>query len=230
MKQLLNFFDQFSFKQIFSTLFLITLAIFLPFGFWFNKQIHTYKSRAALEPTPPSVTLTLGKLPASTPEITLVAPFSAKVGDEVIIQGKNFGQNPPQVQILFNNTLVTQIVSWQEQEIKFLLPEKAVSGSLSLKIGQWQAGWDKPISVYNSPQQAKASLQYGRLQLENARGVSKVLFWEKDLSAAPKEYKFDKPLKVDFWRAPEPASGLAWLVLYDEAGQIVPFWQNPLSP
>jgi hypothetical protein len=229
MKQILDFFDQFSFKQILSTLLLVTLAIFLPFGFWLNQQTHTYKSRAALEPTPIPVTLAYGELPASSPEIALVAPFSGKVGDEVVIQGKNFGQNPPQSQILFNAAPVGEVRSWQDNEIRFLIPPGAVSGNLTLQIDSWQTVWDKPLTVYTSPSEPKASLQHGRLQLENARGVAKILLWENDLSAPPKEFKFEKPLEVSTWRAPQPVSALNWLVLYDEAGQIIPFWQDLLN-
>jgi len=77
-------------------------------------------------PTPPLIT------PSGTSEITSVNPFYGKVGDSVIIYGKNFGSQKDLV--FFGNIPTTEIKSWQDNKIHALVPAGATSGLIKIKI------------------------------------------------------------------------------------------------
>ena len=84
-----------------------------------------------LIPTNASITVT-GEGGTSAPQIVSVYPLRARVGNTVIIEGGNFGEEQGTSTVAVTGTEVTEIRNWSDTSITFLVPEGAVSGKVSV--------------------------------------------------------------------------------------------------
>jgi uncharacterized protein (TIGR02145 family) len=73
-------------------------------------------------------------IPKSVPQITSINPDSAKIGDEIIISGINFGSPQGTSIVSFKGKDVTGSSSWSDTQIKIKVPQGAVNGKLSVTV------------------------------------------------------------------------------------------------
>ena len=62
--------------------------------------------------------------------IKLVKPQAALVGDSITIRGNRFGEEPGEV--IFNEDIYAEIISWRNNRIKVEVPEDAVTGKVKV--------------------------------------------------------------------------------------------------
>lgn len=145
MKKILAIINNLDRKTIITVNLFLTVLLFIPLTIWLLEKPTRPTTRAKLplptstllKPTPtPSTPLRASPTPRSLPvtglpEITSVAYFYGKVGDSVIIEGKNFGNT--EETIFFNNTKADIIKFWRDDKIHVLVPKNAQSGQIRLK-------------------------------------------------------------------------------------------------
>lgn len=76
------------------------------------------------------------KIAPVTPVLTSVVSAAAAVGEEVTITGKKLGLMALNNEVSFNGVKADSIVSWDDAEIKVIVPEGATSGPLLVKRGE----------------------------------------------------------------------------------------------
>ena len=206
---------------------LATFLLLIPFVWWASQERHTIGSRAGLEPTLFPTPIIYGSLPAVSPVIREVLPFFGKVGDQLVVRGENFGVNPPSSEIFLGAAKVTEIESWESEEIVFTIPEGALSGNLKLVVGPYQQEWNRPLTVYDSQTRAQVSLLGGHLGVLNPQSVAQAAVWA-DGAGEPAVLLLNNP-SVDSWQSRERYSQIDWVVLYDAAGGVIPFFVDPLE-
>lgn len=70
-----------------------------------------------------------------TPELSAVTPNSAMAGNEVVITGKRFGLLKDRNAIMFNGTPADSIISWKDDAVRVLVPDRATTGPVVLMRG-----------------------------------------------------------------------------------------------
>ena len=73
-------------------------------------------------------------IPEYQANITKISPNSAKVDEEITITGLNFGIAQGSSIVFFNSLQATGIISWEEKEIKLIVPKGAKSGKVSVTV------------------------------------------------------------------------------------------------
>ena len=86
------------------------------------------------------------------PSISSLSSYSFKVGDEVVINGTNFGSNLSKGQVIFNNVTATEISNWIDNKIIVKVPANATSGKIYVKVGNLlSSGIDYTVIFTNQP-------------------------------------------------------------------------------
>lgn len=136
MSKFFDFLKNLDLKSILTINIFLALLITLPLTVFLSQKQTKTTGKAYLPPPTisflkPSPTPTIPPItPAGPSEIIEISPFYGKVGDAAIIFGRNFGnQKKP---IFFNNTLATQIQTWEDEKIVVLVPEGATSGLIMI--------------------------------------------------------------------------------------------------
>ena len=234
MNKILQKIDELSFSQIASIGLTLGLLAVLPVGVNLVQRETKLLSRAAQEvpvnPTP----VVYGPVPALPPEIFSVSPFLGKIGDSLIIRGKNFGNNPREKAVFFGQKelLAKEIVRWEDQEIEVLVPGGADSGFLQIRVGGREIGWSRPITVYSVTTKTQAKKQGNSVLVANGQNLAEVKLWLAGRSEVLSR-KFDPPLAVgsipQVFLEDLPQKKIESLALYDPTGNFVPFFVNPLE-
>ncbi len=76
------------------------------------------------------------KIGSVTPEVTSVQPSTASVGDQVTIRGSKLGTMAFHNAVDFNGAAADSVVSWEDNEIKVVVPEGATTGPLLVERGE----------------------------------------------------------------------------------------------
>lgn len=144
--------EKISFKNLLAVTFLIGLGLAAPITVWVSQQKTQLSSKAAFEkPEIIKPVKIYGNPSAGEPKIDLVWPFLGKKGDAVLIEGENFGNNPQNKQLFFGGRPVSEdlIHQWTPELIEFVLPDNALSGTLSLNVDSKTAVWPYWFTVYD---------------------------------------------------------------------------------
>jgi len=227
MKNLLTWIDRWSFRKIFSLMGITTILLLIPLVWWGAQLRNTIGSRASLEPTLMPTPIIYGDLPTETPTITTIDPYFGKVGDQVVIKGENFGNNPPSSELYLGAVKVTDIQSWVDREIVFTIPSGAISEKLGLVIGPYRVDWPYPFTVYSLDTKVQISLAGDYLAVANPQGVARA---ELILVGKTEPVSVTLPNNLgNSWLSPERYDGIEWVTLFDTNNQIVSFWIDPLE-
>jgi len=193
---LLNTLENISFKKILGISFIALLVLATPIVVWVSQQETKLEGRAYFEK--PEVIKPVEKFGAPSsdnPRISLVWPFLGKVGDAVLIEGENFGDNPQDKQLKVGNRIVSEdnINQWTPTLIEFLIPQGAVSSLVNLQVAGKSASWSYLFIIYdlkteiqvmenndivkviNAPPQAKVEIFFSdgeRIESDQLDGVS----------------------------------------------------------
>lgn len=149
---ILEFIDQLSFKKLVSLTFVIALILAVPVSVWVVQQQTKLASEALFEKPKPIIPgAKYGAPSADEPQITLVWPFLGKVGDVVLIHGKNFGNNPINKTLKVGNQKVSEeeIIKWTPNLIEFMIPQGALREPINLEVAGKSASWNFPFTIYS---------------------------------------------------------------------------------
>jgi uncharacterized protein (TIGR02145 family) len=81
-------------------------------------------------------------------EITFINPAVAKVGEIITISGSGFGNSRGSSSVTFNNTAVNEYKSWNNSELKVIIPAGASTGKIWITVDGIKSN-DWYLTVYN---------------------------------------------------------------------------------
>lgn len=81
-----------------------------------------------------------------TPTISRIEPVNGRPGDQLIIQGKNFGTDKGRIQVLFKDSVHADIISVDDDQIVLTVPKGGVTGQIILKVGSFKI--EGPVFSY----------------------------------------------------------------------------------
>ena len=144
--------ENISFKKILGVTFVALLALAMPMVVWISQQETKLEGRAFFEK--PEVIKPVKKFGAPSPgepRIDLVWPFLGKIGDAVLIEGENFGDNPQNKQIKIGNQIVAEenINQWTPALIEFSIPQGATSSLINLQTAGKSVSWPYLFIIYD---------------------------------------------------------------------------------
>ena len=143
--------NQISFKKLARFTFLTALVLAVPVSVWVVQQQTKSQSKAFFEkPKPIVIGKKYGQPSSGDPQITLVWPFLGKVGDSVLINGQNLGNNPINKKLVVGGQKVSEeeIIKWKPDLIEFMIPRGSKYGPIRLEVAGKSASWDFPFTVY----------------------------------------------------------------------------------
>ncbi len=152
---LLKNLENISFQKLTGITLLLAITLAIPVSVLVAQQQTKTQSKAFFEkPEPISLEKEYGSPSQGSPQITLVWPFLGKVGDSVLIQGQNLGQNPLNKKLFLGSYQITEddIIKWTPNLIEFVIPSNINPGSISninLTIADKGTSWGFPFTVYS---------------------------------------------------------------------------------
>jgi len=175
--------ERISFKKIFAVSFIALLALATPILVWTSQQETKLEGRAYFEkPEVIKPVKKFGAISSGDPKIDLVWPFLGKIGDAVLIEGRNFGNNPQNKQLKIGNQIVPEnkINQWTPELIEFEIPEGAVSSLVNLKIGGKSASWSYLFIIYDLETKIQVTENNDIVRVLNAPQGSKIEIFFSD--------------------------------------------------
>ena len=162
-----------------------------------------------------------GSPPKGDPQITLVWPFLGKVGDAVLIEGNNFGNNPIQKTLKVGNIVVPEnyISRWTPKLIEFMLPQEAQRGPISLSVVNKQALWPFPFTIYTLETKTQVTENNDIVRVLKGPPGGKVIIYFQDGSKQESE-------NFEHTEVPHDKTIISVKVL-DKNNQPVPFFVEP---
>ena len=229
---LLNFIDKFSFKQILSIAIVLALLFAIPTTVWLVRQqtrLYSSAHRSNLPPEYEYVEEPFGQASENPPIIYKISPFLGKIDDIVIISGTDFGQNPRNRAIYFGGMKADEqdILKWHNDVIEVMVPEGAVSGQVTVAEGDKQDTYAYPFIVYSGAVKTKVYWQGNNLMIKNGQMVKRATAVAGGGEVVEGEVSLGQS---DGALLPElPNKNISNLALYDGAGNLVPFYVDPLD-
>lgn len=163
--------EQTSLSKILAVTFFAGIVLATPVTVWVAQRQTQLAGRAMFEkPEVVKPVKIVGAPSEGEPKIDLVWPFLGKMGDAVLIEGQNLGNNPQDKKLFVANQLVAEekIERWTEELIEFLVPEGAVSGNIHLEVGGKKAFYPYFFTVYGLETKVQASESSDIVRVINA--------------------------------------------------------------
>jgi len=217
-----NLIDQISFKKLIGLSFLFAILIAIPLTVFVVQQQTKLQSEAYFEKPKPIVpSKKYGSPPEGNPQITLVWPFLGKVGDAVLIEGRNFGNNPVDKSLKIGNKQVPEeyINKWTPTLIEFMIPEGAKSNRVNLSVTGRGANWTFPFTVYSIDTQIQVTENNDIVKVLKGPAEGKIIIFFRD-NSQQESRKFSGTI------VPHDKTIISVKVL-DKNNQPVPFFVEP---
>ncbi|PIS08929.1 hypothetical protein COT75_04235 [Candidatus Beckwithbacteria bacterium CG10_big_fil_rev_8_21_14_0_10_34_10] len=201
---------------------LIAVALATPVTVWVTQQETKLASKAYFE-KPKIVTpiKKYGSPSEGNPRIDLIWPFLGKIGDAVLIEGENFGNNPNNKKLFLNKFEIPEenLLRWTPELIEFTLPDNASSGNIGLQIGAKGASWAYPFTVYTLQTQVQITENNDIIQVFNApKGAKLQVFYQEGSEMESNQLNH---IQVASDKT------IISLLLKDENNQSIPFFVEP---
>ncbi|KKS80334.1 MAG: hypothetical protein UV55_C0042G0009 [Candidatus Gottesmanbacteria bacterium GW2011_GWC1_43_10] len=219
----------------------VTIACVLPLWIYIARQ-QTRLATKAMETIPlveivkPASTLSnrgeptpmTGPVPLNPPTITRVYPWVGKVGDVIIIEGKNFGVYPKNRRLAVGGAVVeeTSISDWQDSRIEALIPPDPQQGdTAAIRIDTHPIVESIPLVFYDETATVRLRKHGDVIAGEGLSGLIHVSLWtangkrEMTVIAQPNE-------KTTLFTL-SPNEEILSLLLSDEKGTLIPYSLNP---
>lgn len=219
--------NKLTYKQLTAAATLVGLTIAIPVSVWVARQDTELRSSAYFEkPVPPpagGLNKNHGQPSEDQPRINLIWPFLGKIGDSVLIEGYNFGDNPQNKVLKFGNTIVPedQILRWTPTLIEFLIPSHPsglVPETISLIVAGQIASWDYPFTVYDLTTLAQVAENQNLITVSGCPADSLVeIYFDNGEKLTS---RVDTPLNI-------PETAVLSVRLLDASGQALPFFVDP---
>ncbi|AKM79633.1 MAG: hypothetical protein UX85_C0001G0207 [Candidatus Beckwithbacteria bacterium GW2011_GWB1_47_15] len=139
----LKWFYKLSWKKILG----FNAFVMLVASFWLARQLALSptrtQSKAALLPRPQEITSQF-ETPTGPPQVYLVDHFFGKVGDAVLIHGKNLGGASDNTWVALAGKRLTEadLVAWTGSFIEFRVPQGATSGPVTVNVLGQETAWE----------------------------------------------------------------------------------------
>lgn len=175
--------EKISFKTIIGASVVIVIAVAIPLTVWVSQKQTQLEGRAFFEK--PEVIKPVKKFGAPSqgePHIGLVWPFLGKIGDVVLIEGANFGDNPQNKRLSLGNQLVTEsnIVRWTPTLIEFVIPTGSISSYLNLQVASKPASWPYLFTIYSLDTKIKVTENNDIVRVLNSSAGTKMEIYFSD--------------------------------------------------
>lgn len=220
--KLLNLLDQISFKTMLALTVIIGLLVSIPVTIIVLRQKTQTESKAFFEkPAPIVVTKEYGQPSQGDPIITLVWPFLGKIGDSVLIEGNNFGNNPIDKSLWVGNLKISEddIVKWTPNLIEFTLPNGCRSGLVRLAVAGKQTQWPYFFTIYSLDTKTQVTENDDIVRVLNGPAEGKVEIYFQN---------GDKIEDNNFTGISVPHdNAIISVKVLDKAGQSIPFFVDP---
>ena len=222
--------DRFSFKKIFSFGFLFVVALSIPATVLLLSQQTRLSSQAKIEKPAiiPIEKQDYGPPPLAPIEVTRVYPFLGKVGDEVVLLGKNFGLNPKDKFLSLNNIAIEEekIEVWQDNLISFFLPKGAISGIIKIRAGSFAWQSPQPFVVYDLNTPTKVQKNGQTLAIVSPLDITRAKYGLANQSG---EKEVEVEMENNIFSFVTDPGEIESLLLYNQTNQLVPFYVNPIE-
>jgi formylglycine-generating enzyme required for sulfatase activity len=121
--------------------------------------------------------------PTNEVQITGISPVSLKIGDTLTIKGLNFGTTQDTNFVLLNNTLASVYLSWNNTQIKIIVPTGASSGKILVNVnGKTSNEKNFTIIITNSSGIKTVLIPAGNFIMGNTGAYIK---WSNELPSHP---------------------------------------------
>lgn len=235
METILEKFDQLSYKTSLVLSLGIMILLFLPILVFVVQNRTSITSKAAVvAPTPTPFVKAYGPLPTAAPTIAAVRPWIGKPGDTIIIEGKNFGMNPPDSRLAIGGVVLNEndIVDWMDTRIEAVIPQGAPSGSpLQIRIGTYPIVESLPLVFYTPDTSFRLYKTGATVTADPFSGPLTVTSWTS-VNGAPAQKKTatytDKPGTQPILTL-VPTETLLSLILEDSSGTVIPYVVDPIQ-
>lgn len=219
---LLSSFNNLSFKKLTSMAMLLAIFVAIPVTVYVVQQQTRLDSKAFFEKPKPIVPKKIyGAASEGQPEITLVWPFLGKVGDAVLIHGKNLGNNPIDKTLKVGSQTATEqeINKWTPELIEFTIPQGSSFGPISLSVSGKEASWGFPFTVYDLDTLPQVTENNDVVKALNAPAGATLTIYYNDGSSLESD-------KMDNTQVASDKTIMSVLVK-NSSGQPIPFFVEP---
>lgn len=211
-----------SFKKLIGITLLLGLFTAIPLTVWVVQQQTKTSSKAFFEKPQPIVPgKKYGSPSEGDPQVNLVWPFLGKVGDVVLIQGKNLGNNPVDKSLKVGEVVVTEneINKWTPTLIEFAIPQGSTFGPVRLKVAGKEASWPFPFTVYSLDTQPQVTENNDVVRVINPPPGAKIEIFFNDSSQMESDQVNNTVVPSD--------KTIISIALRDGNNQLVPFFVDP---
>lgn len=219
---ILNKLEKISFKKLLSIIFVAGLALAAPIVVWTSQQETKLEGRAFFEkPEIIKPVQKYGSPSQGDPRIDLVWPFLGKVGDAVLIEGGNFGDNPQNKQLRVGNQVVPEekINQWTNELIEFTIPPGSVSSLVNLQVAGKAVSWPYLFTVYQVETNLQVTEDNDIVRAINAPAGAKMEIIFSDKSKMESD-------QLNGTRVPSDKT-IMTVIVKNQAGNPIPFYVEP---
>jgi len=209
----------------------ITLVSILPLWIYISGQQTRIATRAVETPSvvPTSIpTSTEGMMPANPPTITRAYPWIGKVGDVIIIEGKNFGAYPKNRRLAIGGMVVADalISQWSDTQIEASIPSNPKSGEpAALRIDTHPIAQSQPLVFYDQTATVRLQKQGAVVSVEGVSGEIRATLFTQNGKRETTVTGTGQETVTLFTLA--PSEEILSIMLADEKGSFIPYSINP---
>jgi len=232
---LLDTIDRISYGKIISMGIFLALLFGVPTTVLLVRQQTQITSRAYQKPEvmveekePP------GPIPSQPPQVGRAFPWVGKVGDIIWVQGFHFGNNPASKSLRIGGVAISEedIAGWRDDQIQAIIPAGAQQGGrVEVRVGNHPVSRSLPIVLYDRNAKIKLIKRGNLIVALNGGQIAKVQAWTGDENT-PTEFVEGEIQGNPGGETPVfDTAGLPLLnlLLFDEQGNILPYYVDPIE-
>lgn len=232
MTKLFEKISRLSFPTVLFIASFLTVVSVLPLWIYITTQKTQIASKAVeITPLIPSPTPTKpaeGPVPTNPPVITRVYPWVGKVGDEIVIEGKNFGTYPKNRRLAIADEIVSDssISQWSDTQIVALIPSNPKQGGLiSIRIDAFPIAESVPLVFYDENTTVRLGKTGNDIWIAGFTGTIKASLSTQNGKRETSVNTESKNQTTLFTLSPNEE--IQTLLLTDDKGAYIPYSLNP---
>lgn len=170
-----------------------------------------------------------GPVPSQPPRLTRVFPWVGKVGDIVLIEGEQFGNNPIEKQLSIGGIRITEahILDWTDREIQAFIPDEAAHGErIEVRIGTHPAALSLPMSLYDRATKLQLKKTGTIISASSPDQIHSIRWWGTSGNSV-KMHEVTRSAFSDSILFDTQGEEIRSLLLYDTTGASLPYYVDP---
>lgn len=220
--------NKLSYKSILSMGFLLALTFSIPTTLLLVNQQTRLSSSAKIDKplVIPRARENYGNPARAQIEVSRVYPFLGKSEDELVILGRNFGDNPADRELVVGDSVVgaNDIDTWQDDMISVFVPVGAQSGQIQIRSGSFSWTSKYPFIVYDGKTQTQVRRNGNNIIISSPASIKRLTY--SIVGGAVGESGVMIDTNGNF-ALTIPSGEINHLALYDAANELVPFLVDP---